>query len=153
MPKLYRVQDIEGRGPYRPGFSRFWSSSDGPVVLPWWEELGISLTEAMHLVPQGMFGGCAFASLKQLNAWFTRDEREKLDGFGFVIVRFRPDKIVAETPTQVVFAQSYPLAGLPVFGRLLQPLHHFSDKHTDALTPSVPGGGFVPFHDREVIQP
>lgn len=117
--RLFRVQDVDGRGPYRPGFSRLWSSDDGPICRPWWDELGISLAEAMDMVPTGMFGGCAFAELPQLDAWFTADERERLDAFGFFVVRFRPDRIVAATPSQVVFAQNYPLDGLPFFGRLI----------------------------------
>ncbi len=116
--KLFRVQDQEGRGPYRPGFSRFWSSPDGPIVLPWWTELGLSMKAAFAMIPHGAHSGSAFTSLDKLDEWFLPEEQEKLDGLGFRIVRFRPDKIVAETPTQVVFAQNYPLAGLPVHGRL-----------------------------------
>lgn len=128
---LWRVQDIDGRGPYRPGFSRYWSSLDGPTVLPWWTEIGLSLEQAIARIPQNMHGGSAFASLDQLAAWFTAEERERLDAFGFVIVRFRPDKIIAETPTQVVFAQNHPLAGLPIFGRLTEARAAANDDRPD----------------------
>lgn len=121
MGRLYRVQDVEGRGPYRPGFSRFWSNPEGPIVLPWWEELKLSLRDAYKMIPRDMFGGSAFQSLDQLTGWFLPDEREKLDAFGYYIVRFRPDKIIAETPTQVVFAQNYALTGLPFYASLTHP--------------------------------
>lgn len=116
--RLFRVQDQEGRGPYRPGFSRFWATPDGPALLPWWVELGLDARDGLKLIPRGMHCGSAFTSMEKLTAWFDADERDKLDGFGYFIVRFRPDKIIAETPTQVVFAQSYPLTGLPMCGRL-----------------------------------
>lgn len=117
--KLFRVQDISGRGPYRPGFSQFWIDDEGPSNPPWWVEMGWTIEQALQKTDGEMFGGCAFASLEQLEKWFTLSERTKLDGFGYLIVRFRPDRIVAETPRQVVFEQSYPLAGLPVYGRLI----------------------------------
>ena len=112
--KLFRIQDSEGRGPYRPGFSKQWADKDGPICAPWWIELGISLQAAMAMLPRGMFNGSAFDSLGKLEQWFTPSELEKLGKFNFNIVRFRPDKLIAETPTQVVFAQSYPLAQLPI---------------------------------------
>lgn len=118
MAKLYRVQRQDGRGPYRPGFSQLWTSKDGPACLPWWTEIGITLEDGISRIPTGMAGGSAFASPQALVAWFTPEEREKLDGLGFFVVKFRPDKMIAETPTQVVFAQSYPLARLPMHCRL-----------------------------------
>jgi hypothetical protein len=110
--RLFRVQDSEGRGPYRPGLSHRWSSPIGPVVLPWWTELKLDLRAAMALIPAGMHSGSAFRSMEQLADWFVPEEREKLAGLGYHIVRFKPHKIVAETPTQVVFAQNFPLSGL-----------------------------------------
>jgi len=117
---IFRVQDSEGRGPYRPGFSRFWTDPDGPVVRPWWDELGIPLAEAVRSLPVGMYSGCGFRSLELLNQWFTPIERERLQAHGFVVVRFKPDRIIAQTPTQVVFAQRAPLFGLPVYGPLTE---------------------------------
>ena len=117
--KLYRVQDREGRGPYRPGLSKLWSDPEGPVVVPWWTEMGVSVQAAIEMMPQDMFTGCAFDSMKKLSDWFTAKERQKLDALGFYIVRFRPDKVLARTQSQVVFAQNYPLSGLPAVSRLV----------------------------------
>lgn len=122
MGKLFRVQDSAGRGPYRPGFSACWTSPEGPLNKPWWTELGITLEEGMSRVPYRMYGGSAFKSLDQLNSWFLPEEQEKLHELGYVIVRFRPDKVIAETPTQVLFAQNYPLSRLPVYGPLREPV-------------------------------
>jgi hypothetical protein len=119
MTKLLRVQDLEGRGPYRPGLSKFWADPQGPALMPWWVELGLGMYEAFARIPEGMFGGSAFRTAEQYDTWFSAAERAKLDAIGFYLVRFRPDKIVFETPTQVVFAQNYPLSGLPKASRLI----------------------------------
>ena len=116
--KLFRVQDHHGRGPYRPGFSRQWADDDGPDNPPWWVELGLSLQQGLAKCRADRFGGSAFSSMAQLERWFTPTERTRLDGHGFHIVRFRPDYIIAETPTQVLFEQNTPLAGLPFYARL-----------------------------------
>lgn len=118
MARLYRIQDAEGRGPYRPGFSRQWSNVERPIVLPWWEELGLPLATAYEMIPRDMYGGSAFRTLGKLDEWFLPDEQSKLGTFGYYIVKFRPDKIIAETPTQVVFGQNYPLSGLPFHAKL-----------------------------------
>jgi len=112
---LYRVQDADGRGPYRPGFTRYWQNDNGLICLPWWEELGITLAQAVASLPEGMHSGCAFDSMSALARWFTDVERLRLDAFGYRVVRFKPDKIIFTTPTQVVFANRAPLAGLPVY--------------------------------------
>lgn len=118
--RLYRVQAADGRGPYRPGFSHHWSDAAGPAVKPWWIELNIGLGEAIRMIPQDMHTGCAFEWLQQLDDWFTASERLKLDRLGYYIVKFRPDKIVARTPTQVVFACNGPLSGLPRHSGLIR---------------------------------
>ncbi len=106
---LYRVQDHSGRGPYQPGLSHRWSSPDGPVVKPWWTEIGASIREAIMMLPPNMHIGCAFADMDKLESWFTPDERKAMAALGFYIVRMRADKIVVETPTQIVFANRRPL--------------------------------------------
>ena len=78
----------------------------------------MSNTEGMRLIPRGMYCGSAFRWMEQLHGWFTPEDLSKLATFAYHIVRFRADKVVVETPTQVVFAQDYPLARLPIYQAL-----------------------------------
>lgn len=40
---IYRVQDAEGRGPWRPGFSKYWvcDRDDHDVLIPWMKECAL----------------------------------------------------------------------------------------------------------------
>lgn len=109
--RLYRVQDRIGRGPYIPGFSHRWSSPDGPRMRPWWEEIGVSVGKAILMLPDKMHVGCAFASMDQLHNWFLPEELRKLTALGFHLVEPVADRIICETPTQVVFGTRKPFFG------------------------------------------
>ena len=117
---LYRVQDHSGRGPYKPQFSHRWADDAGPIVKPWWTELGISVQDAIAKlaeIPADMHVGCAFRSMDKLREWFTPKELRNLDRFGFYVIQLEPDRIVAETDTQVVFGITKPLHWWPQFDR------------------------------------
>jgi hypothetical protein len=116
-PRLFRVQDRTGRGPYIPGFSHRWSDPKGPFMKPWWDELGISVGKAILMLPANMHVGCAFDTMEQLQAWFTDGELRKLASLGFSIVRPEADRIVCRTPTQVVFASRKPHHEWPAITR------------------------------------
>lgn len=101
---VYRVQDIVGRGPYRPGFSHRWSDPNGPDNPPWWVEIGETIESAhARCNDPTMHYGCGFDTLDQLHAWFNSRDLRNLDRLGFKMVRIVPDVIVARTPSQVVF--------------------------------------------------
>jgi len=107
---LFRVQDAEGRGPYRPGFSARWRDKTNPRHPPaWWNELGMGFFEAHNLVDPALHSGCAFRSIAQLKDWFSPSELRRLDALGFRLVTIRPEAVFAETPTQVVFGVAAPL--------------------------------------------
>jgi len=106
---VYRVQDAEGRGPYRPGFSHRWADSDGPIMLPFYEEFGWSLTSIPGRFLPGEFAGCGFRALDHLYRWFSPTECQRLSGFGYVIVFLYVDRVLAESAHQVVFARRRPL--------------------------------------------
>lgn len=100
--KLFRVEDRDGRGPYRPGLSAKWiSDRDHPP--PFFEELGIALGHVRFLFGDDEDGKCGCVSLDQLSLWFDRKELRRLKRMGFKVVQVRARRIVAETPTQVVF--------------------------------------------------
>lgn len=115
---LWRIQDGEGRGPFKPGFSRVWlDTEDRPgradELPPIYEALGVKPGELWRLIPEGMHCGCACRSAEELAEWFSRPERRRLRRYGYDVVVFEPDLILAEPPKQVVFAMHRPLAGLP----------------------------------------
>jgi len=108
---VFRIQDSEGRGPYRPGFSNCWTDPNGPDTPPWWVELGKPLEEALKgMSDPSMHYGCGFDSLAQMHSWFTARELRTLNRLDFRLIKFEPSLIVAHTPRQVVFGHRAPLA-------------------------------------------
>ena len=106
---VYRIQDDEGRGPFRPGTSHRWMDHDRttdthPGFL---EEFGSDCLNARKI---GQRCGCAFRSMEQLRAWFRRGERRRMRALGYRIVRMEVDAILAESHRQLVFARDKPLA-------------------------------------------
>lgn len=101
--KLWRIEAGDGRRPFRPGFSQRWRSRLGRDFPPPWTEVGMSLAEFQSLFSDGFQGGCACRSKSELHHWFNFAERRRLAKFGFRTVVFEPDRILLETPSQVVF--------------------------------------------------
>jgi hypothetical protein len=103
--KLYRIQDSEGRGPYRPGgFAELWLDPGEQGMSrqppgPW--QFGRE--------PYTRASGHAFRSVEQLCRWFSPSERRRLAGLGFNVVSFMADGIVIESEEQVLFARRLPM--------------------------------------------
>lgn len=111
---LFRIQNAAGRGPWKPGFSVKWvdpdRNSNGPDVIT---DFGIGVMfECQLRHAMGFHMGCACKDLDQLKRWFNRSERTKLKEFGYEIVKFTPDFLIAESDWQVIFANKRPLADL-----------------------------------------
>lgn len=109
---LFRIQDGEGRGPFKPGFSVKWRDSSGPTPPALFEELGIHPDRLAHLVPIGLHGGYACRSMAEIRRWFSRGEIRRLNRLGYQLVSFEPDEILVEAPTQVLIGMHKPLAAL-----------------------------------------
>ncbi len=112
---LVRVQDSEGRGPWRPGFSESWTSESRVTFFPpIYSELGAvrfkRIVDRAHA--DGLHIGCA-VSLRRLHEWFADDEREALIGFGFRLVSADGCKQLATTQSQRLIGSPRPLAELP----------------------------------------
>lgn len=107
---VYRVQDQDGRVPFRPGFSSTWTDPDfapGMVPLPSWiDEFGVGILEEFD---DSEYIGCATRSVRQLVRWFSESERRRLHSLGFRVVRLRAARILAESENQLVFANRMPL--------------------------------------------
>ena len=107
---IYRVQDSEGREPWRPGFSKYWIDSDigcREQLKPWPEEFGFGILRKALI---GQSVGCGCRTLECLWKWFTRHEMDRLHTWGYHIVRMDVDRILAESPDQLVFCRNLPLS-------------------------------------------
>lgn len=105
---IYRVQDCDGRGPWKPGFSHRWVEDrpDHDELVPFIHDLGMQVL-ANHI--QGMAIGCGCRTLEQLRRWFTRSEYEKLLGFGYRAVQLEAGRILGQSKIQLVFERVDPL--------------------------------------------
>ena len=106
--RILRIQDAEGRGPYRPGMSQHWVDDHGPPPPPpIFVEFGADIVNRCG--PDECMG-CGFRTLDQLHKWFTKSELRKMKALGYQLVVLWVDRIIAESPHQVVFARKKPLA-------------------------------------------
>jgi hypothetical protein len=110
MELLCRIQDSEGRGPYKPGFSHKWSERDcgaEPIYIAFPDVL----KECHALVAaHGGACGCAFRNTEQASKWFSDNEVLTLATLGYALVWFEPTKILAENSDQLVFWIDMPIA-------------------------------------------
>jgi len=106
-PTVYRWQDVDGRGPYKPGLSDFWAEPShydrNPAIFyefPKWI--------ASYRDPALTYG-CAFRTVAQMHAWFTPAEIERMLDMGYQFGRMEVDRIECESERQLVFARRRPL--------------------------------------------
>lgn len=118
LATVYRVQDGQGRGPYRPGLSMQWSDTTDPTI-PEEHQLMVSRTAEVlaamgRLNQERRHRGFGFLSLRDLWAWFSASERIKLRQLGFRIVKIESVRIEMQSPAEVMFSTARPLAELAV---------------------------------------
>ena len=104
---VYRIQDKDGRGPWKPGFSRRWVEDrpDHDNLPPWYVEFG----PVHHRVLYGEEMGSGCKTLEQLRRWFTPSEYKTLKMHGYRAVRLEVGRILAESGIQCVFGRAKPL--------------------------------------------
>ena len=102
---VYRMQDAEGRGPYRPGFSQYWveDRSDHDNLLTWMQEF------ARYAIPSRGYFGCGCRTLEQLRRWFIESEYETLLRYGFQAVEMDVARVLYESEIQLIFQRARPL--------------------------------------------
>lgn len=105
---IYRVQDKDGRGPWKPGFSDCWvedrPDSEYEALKPWTVEFGY--TNVLGRSIAGMSLGCGCRTLDQLRRWFTAGEYRKLRQLGYSAVSMEVGRILAESNIQCVFERA-----------------------------------------------
>ncbi len=102
--RLYRIQDADGRGPYKRGFAERWLDQDDSYFErqpPGPDQFGLSV--------YSIVSGHAFRSIEQMCRWFTPSEMDRLDAFGYLPVSMIAKEVVAESPNQVLFWRAAPL--------------------------------------------
>lgn len=105
--RIYRWQDKEGRGPYRPGLSLYWKEADHEQRNPAMHaEFGVDIYANLAA---GQHYGCGFRSPEQMHRWFTADEQQRMRVLGYEFGSMQVDRIVAESDRQLVFARRRPL--------------------------------------------
>lgn len=107
---VYRVQDVDGRGPWRPGFSRIWvqERADHANLLPWPQEFGMGILPRGDW-PFGKHFGCACRTLEQLRRWFSPQEYATLQSYGYQAVQMEAARVLAESQIKLVFQRPRPL--------------------------------------------
>jgi hypothetical protein len=104
---VFRVQDKDGRGPFKPGFSSTWveDRDDHDNLVPWFVEMG---RVDLQMIA-GMSGGTACRTLDQLRRWFTPSEYKTLRRHGYQAVRLEAGRIIGESGIQLFFERCRPL--------------------------------------------
>ena len=106
---VFRVQDKDGRGTWKPGFSHLWSEDrsdeEYAALVPWPLQFGMIHRKALA----GWSVGCGCTSLEQLRRWFTLAEYRKLRKHGYRAVKLHAVRILAASDIQCVFERAKPL--------------------------------------------
>src|SRR3990167_950571 len=106
---LLRVQDKDGRGPFKPGFTKTWCEYNHnlPRIMTEFPDIAKDVIpyhkKGMHL-GVGVRGG--FDGLKK---WFSENELNKLQTLGYQVVTINDFDVVRESKNQVIFATKRPL--------------------------------------------
>ena len=108
MEIIYRIQDKDGRGPWKPGFSHKWveDREDHNNLIPIYIQFGMNI---INKILYGEYSGTGCQSIKQLQRWFNKSEYYKLLGYGYKSVEIEVNRIIAKSDIQVLFGRAIPL--------------------------------------------
>lgn len=107
MTIIYRVQDKDGRGPWKPGLSRYWveDRDDHQNLIPFYQQFPSALRGAIT----GMHVGCGCRTVEQLRRWFSPVEYGRLLMMGYRSVEMDVGRILGESDIQTLFERAMPL--------------------------------------------
>lgn len=103
---VWRVQDPQGRGPFKPGLSDRWCDPDGHDFPPVQAEFGL---DWLKEIPKGWAVGCAFRDRAGAERWFSPSERWRLLRLGYYLVTLIGCTVIRESATQMIVARPMPL--------------------------------------------
>ncbi len=110
--RIYRVQDKDGRGPFKPGFSNKWSDetfAPGQKQLPTWMQEFNYTAEKINALDKEAYYGSGVKSIEDIKKWFSETERAKLKELGYFIVSLSAVHPLNESENQVFFSRAIPL--------------------------------------------
>jgi len=112
---LLRIQDKDGRGPWRPGFSHRWVSPSREIAFPppAFEDFPDFQGVIQGAHKRGLHIGIAVRGFDLLANWFMPEEMSALRLLGYRLVRCNLATVLEESQHQVLIAHSKPLATLP----------------------------------------
>ena len=115
--RLFRIQDADGRGPWKPGFSMKWIDMDKddrlcPPMMVEFPEWRYKVDAAAAMGCRHF--GCCMIGMAGFHRWFTPAEIERLRGFGYRLVDASGLTPICIGTSQVIAASRYPLRKLPV---------------------------------------
>lgn len=100
---VYRIQDKQGRGPFRSGLTMKWLEKDKNLPPYYFEFPDLDLHAETN---PNDFVGCACLHMEQLRKWFTPNEYQTLAKLGFKAVRLEVDQILRQSENQCVFSRA-----------------------------------------------
>lgn len=105
---IYRIQDNNGRGPYKPGFSHLWVQDrpDLKNLIPFYEEFGKDVINQLNVWE---YSGIGCKTKRQLRRWFTINEYKRLIRYDYFAVALQVDRVIAASDTQLLFSRTLPL--------------------------------------------
>lgn len=107
--KLIRVQDREGRGPWRPGFSSTWMDECTPMRGKPITSYPGAIKVAHDASKAGMHIGCAVYA-DEISTWFAPPDLFRLARLGFYVADASACEVIFIAPDQVLVASHRPLA-------------------------------------------
>lgn len=120
---FFRVQDRDGRGPFKPGILDRWRDPDGADYPPVQIEFGLDWREE---IPAGWHCGCAFRTIEQAARWFSPSECSRLADLGYQLVSLRA-RPLRESACQSIIVRPTPLR----WGTVVAPWPHQASASLD----------------------
>lgn len=105
---VYRFQDVDGRGPYKPGMRDRWGDADHDFrgLRSFIEDPDIGVSVIRGRRPGRV--GCAFLSLEQARRWFTPREVMRMQRCGYELICMDAT-VLAASDQQCVIEADRPL--------------------------------------------
>ena len=119
----YRIQDKEGRGPFKPGMTQHWADTvrnqkkDQKHRIPIFDEQGIEYVDK-SMFKRGQYGTVCY-SIDHLKMWFSAEERRKMHDLGYYIVEVTGYEIIFKGKCQLLISSPVPLSEIPMHQELI----------------------------------
>jgi hypothetical protein len=118
---IYRIQDSEGRGPFKPGFTHLWIDKERQPFPPPFTEHPKFASVVKRAHSKGLHLGAAVIGWPSLARWFSTDELFRLYERGYWIVDARGCTVELYDDFQVLVSSPLPLRFCPASPPMAKP--------------------------------